>query len=304
MRRSHLRVVFFGTPDFAKNILEIMLPHFEIIALVTQGDKPFGRKQIIKYPKTKEFILESAPQIPIFQPKKISEITPHLKALKPDILLVVAFGRILPREITDEFYCVNIHGSLLPKYRGASPIHEMILKESEFLGVTLIKMNERLDSGDILGFSLIKNRHFDIEQSLEILSKMGAKLALKILKNLNAISPLKQSDADSSECKKLSKTDGIITFKNAKEIFLKSLAYKIYPQIMLESGLKLFGVTINELDSTNNSGEILSIEKSCVIIGCESGSIAVESLQKIGKNKVSALDFINGMRLKKGDILR
>lgn len=299
-----MRIVFFGTPDFAKNILEILLPHFEIIALVTQEDKPFGRKQELKSPQTKAFVLENNLQIPIFQPKKVSDIIETLHEMKPDILLVVAYGKILPKNIVDEFYCINIHGSILPKYRGASPINEMILKNDKFFGVTLIKMNEKLDSGEMLAFSIIENKYFDIAESLTLLSTMGGNLAIKVLNNLHSIQPLKQIEADSSICKKLTKNDGIITFNNAKDIFIKSLAYKIYPQIMLKSGIKLFDVAINELDSKNIGGEILAIRKDSVIIGCENGSILVKSLQKIGKNKISANDFINGMRLKKGDILQ
>lgn len=299
-----MRIVFFGTPDFAKNILEILLPHFEIIALVTQEDKPFGRKQELKSPQTKAFVLENNLQIPIFQPKKVSDIIETLHEMKPDILLVVAYGKILPKNIVDEFYCINIHGSILPKYRGASPINEMILKNDKFFGVTLIKMNEKLDSGEMLAFSIIENKYFDIAESLTLLSTMGGNLAIKVLNNLHSIQPLKQIEADSSICKKLTKNDGIITFNNAKDIFIKSLAYKIYPQITLKSGIKLFDVAINELDSKNIGGEILAIRKDSVIIGCENGSILVKSLQKIGKNKISANDFINGMRLKKGDILQ
>lgn len=299
-----MRIVFFGTPDFAKNILEILLPHFEIIALVTQEDKPFGRKQELKSPQTKAFVLENNLQIPIFQPKKVSDIIETLHEMKPDILLVVAYGKILPKNIVDEFYCINIHGSILPKYRGASPINEMILKNDKFFGVTLIKMNEKLDSGEMLAFSIIENKYFDIAESLTLLSTMGGNLAIKVLNNLHSIQPLKQIEADSSICKKLTKNDGIITFNNAKDIFIKSLAYKIYPQITLKSGIKLFNVAINELDSKNIGGEILAIRKDSVIIGCENGSILVKSLQKIGKNKISANDFINGMRLKKGDILQ
>lgn len=299
-----MRIVFFGTPDFAKNILEILLPHFEIIALVTQEDKPFGRKQELKSPQTKAFVLENNLQIPIFQPKKVSDIIETLHEMKPDILLVVAYGKILPKNIVDEFYCINIHGSILPKYRGASPINEMILKNDKFFGVTLIKMNEKLDSGEMLAFSIIENKYFDIAESITLLSTMGGNLAIKVLNNLHSIQPLKQIEADSSICKKLTKNDGIITFNNAKDIFIKSLAYKIYPQITLKSGIKLFDVAINELDSKNIGGEILAVRKDSVIIGCENGSILVKSLQKIGKNKISANDFINGMRLKKGDILQ
>ncbi len=301
-----LKIAFFGTPLFAKNILESLVanPAFEIVALVTQEDKPFGRKKELKAPETKAFLHAHNPQIPILQPQKLSDILGDLRTLQPDIVLVVAYGKILPKAIIDEFYCINIHGSILPKYRGASPINAMILNAEKFLGVTAIKMSEGLDSGDMLGFSFVKNGGENMSESIALLSQMGANLSAKILTRLNAIAPLTQIGADSSHCHKLTKQDGIVRLTNAKEIFLKSLAYELYPQIALKSGLKLFGVKINETDSHHNAGEILEIRKNAVVVGCECGSIIIESLQAVGKNKVSAVDYLNGARLKVGDILR
>lgn len=303
---QRIKIAFFGTPLFAKNILESFVanPTFEIVALITQKDKPFGRKQMLKMPETKAFALERNLKIPIFQPQKVSDILGDLRALKPDIALVVAFGKMLPKSIIDEFCCINIHASILPKFRGASPINAMILSDEKFLGVTLIKMDEGLDSGDILGFSYVKNLCFDAQKAGEILSQMGAKLAIKILPNLAKIAPLKQIGAESSKCGKIAKEDGIIAFKDAKALFLKSLAYKIYPQIALENGTKLFDIALNEVDSTNECGEILAVEKDCIIVGCARGSVKIGALQKVGKNKVSAVDYLNGARLKVGAILR
>lgn len=303
---QRLKIAFFGTPLFAKNILESLVanPTFEIVALITQKDKPFGRKQMLKMPETKAFAIENNLKIPIFQPQKISDILGDLHALKPDILLVVAFGKMLPKSVIDEFYCINIHASILPKFRGASPINAMILSDEKFLGVTAIKMSEGLDSGDILAFSYVKNLRFDAKKAGAILSQMGANLAIKILTRLDLIAPLKQIGAESSKCGKIAKEDGIIAFKDAKAIFLKSLAYKIYPQIALENGLKLFDIALNEADSTNECGEILAVEKDCIIVGCARGSVKIGVLQKVGKNKVSAVDYLNGARLKVGAILR
>lgn len=306
LAKNPLRIAFFGTPLFAKNILESLVanPNFEVIALITQEDKPFGRKRELKAPETKAFLRAHNPQIPIFQPQKVSEIFSELRALKPDIALVVAYGRILSKIIIDEFYCINIHASVLPKYRGASPISAMILGAEEFLGVTVIKMSEGLDSGDILGVSAIKNRGENMSEAIALLSQMGANLAIKVLARLDFIAPLAQISTDCSYCHKLTKRDGIVDFADARAIFLKSLAYQIYPQIATECGLKLFGVTINEAESSNRAGEILEVRENAVVVGCERGSIIVESLQAVGKNKVSAVDYLNGARLGVGEILR
>lgn len=306
LAKKPLRIAFFGTPLFAKNILESFVanPNCEIIALITQEDKPFGRKRELKAPETKVFLRTHNPQIPIFQPQKVGEILDDLRALKPNIAIVVAYGRILPKIIIDEFCCINIHASILPKYRGASPISAMILSAEEFLGVSVIKMSEKLDSGDILGVSAIKNRGENMSEAIALLSQMGANLAIKVLARLDFIAPLAQISADASYCHKLTKRDGIVRFSDARAIFLKSLAYQLYPQIATERGLKLFGVTINEAESSNRAGEILEVRENAVVVGCERGSIIVESLQAVGKNKVRAVDYLNGARLGVGEILR
>lgn len=299
-----MRIIFFGTPLFAKNILEEVHKHFEIAALITQEDKPFGRKKELKAPECKEFILKNNLKIPIFQPKKSSEIIEQIKSLKPDIILVAAYGKILAKEITNNFYCINIHGSILPKYRGASPLHSMILANDKYFGISIIKMNEMLDSGEILSLSYIKNNGFNIDETIQILSYIGANLVIKTLKNLNKIAPLKQLEADCSYCKKINKADGLIDFSNAKEIYQKYLAYKIWPQIYTKDGTKLFNISLNEANSLNKIGEILEISKDYVTIACGIGSIRVESIQAVGKTKVRASEYINGKRLLKGDIFK
>lgn len=297
-----MNIIFFGTPLFAKNILEVLIKHFSILALVTQEDKPFGRKRELKASECKEFILKTNPSIPILQPKKTKEILEDLHNLKPDIIIVVAYGKILAREIVEQFYCINIHGSILPQYRGASPLHSMILANHRLIGLSLIKMNERLDSGEILALSYMENKGFDIEEMVERLSLLGANLTIKTLNNLNNIAPLKQLEADCSYCTKISKIDGLIEFIDAKEIAQKYLAYKLWPQIYTKDGTKLFNITLNEADSTNKMGEILEISKEYVVIGCLRGSIRVESIQAMGKVRLKASEYLNGRRLLKGDI--
>lgn len=299
-----MRIIFFGTPLFAKNILEEVHKHFEIAALITQEDKPFGRKKELKAPECKEFILKNNLKIPIFQPKKLSEIIEQIKSLKPDIILVVAYGKILAKEITNNFYCINIHGSILPKYRGASPLHSMILANDKYFGISIIKMNERLDSGEILSLSYVKNNGFNIDETIQNLSHIGANLVIKTLKNLTKIAPLKQLEADCSYCKKINKTDGLIDFSNAKEIYQKYLAYKTWPQIYTIDGTKLFDISLNEANSLNKIGEILEISKDYITIACGVGSIKVRAIQAVGKTKMQASEYINGKRLLKGDIFK
>lgn len=320
-----MKIAFFGTSIFAKNILEKLIEKFEIVALITQEDKPFGRKKILKTPETKEFILKhnaaisnldsklnadfrldsklklNAREIPIFQPKNLVGFSEILRDLEPDFILVVSYGKILPKEIINNFYCINIHGSILPRFRGASPIQHMILNGDRILGISIIKMTSRLDDGDILGISAIENNDFNFTRAVEILSTMSAKLFIKIMQH--KIAPLAQNSADSSYCFKINRNDGIIDFMNAEIIARKALAYCEFPQIALASGTKLFGITLNEASSNNKAGEILEINNDYAIIGCLKGSLKIESIQASGKSRIKARDYLNGRRLKCKEIL-
>ncbi|RAX54070.1 methionyl-tRNA formyltransferase [Helicobacter sp. 16-1353] len=299
-----MNILFFGTPLFARIILESLIndDYFKIIGLVTQIDKPFGRKMELKAPQTKEFLQSIKSNIPIYQPKNLNDLR-FIYDLKPDIILVVAYGKIIPKEIINNFYCINIHGSILPKSRGASPIQDMILKNQNLIGTSIIKMSENLDSGDILGIRYMINKQLDIEYTTKILAQNSAKLIIKILKILDSIKPLPQIHVDSSYCKKIEKIDGLVMFDNANKIYLKYLAYKIWPNIYLKNGTKLFDIKINDIDSKNKEGEILAINKDSIIIGCKKGSLSIKILQDVGKNKVDSVSYLRGKRLKIGSLL-
>lgn len=299
-----MKILFFGTPLFAKNILEYLInnSNFEIIGLTTQEDKPFGRKRELKFPETKEFLLNIKSQIPIFQPNNFKNYD-FIKRLNPDVILVVAYGKILPSEIINNFYCINIHASILPKSRGASPIQDMILKNQKLIGISIIRMSERLDDGNILGLRFINNANLDIEEMSNILSSISADFVIKVLNKIDEISPITQIEVDKTYCKKILKSDGMISFNNANEIYLKYLAYKVWPNIFLENGTKLFDISLNDESSRNKSGEIIEIQSDCIIIGCKIGSLKIKTIQSSGKNKVSAPSYLKGKRLNLGDIL-
>lgn len=299
-----MNILFFGTPLFAKNILENLLndKYFNIIGLVTQIDKPFGRKKELKAPQTKEFLESIKSDIPIFQHINLND-TKFIYDLNPDIILVVAYGNLIPKDIIDNFNCINIHASILPKSRGASPIQDMILRNDRFFGISIMKMSHKLDDGDILGIRYTENPRLDIDEATSLLSIISSAFIIKILKEIDYITPLPQFHVDSSYCKKIKKTDGEIDFINAFEIYLKYLAYKSWPNIFLKNGTKLFSIDINELDSTNKKGEILKINKDSIIIGCLKGSLIVKELQDTGKNKVNASVYLLGKRLKVGNVL-
>ena len=229
------RILFMGTPDYATTIFsELLQSNYEIIGLFTQPDKPVGRKQILTAPHIKQYCLDLNLNIPIFQPLKLrgnEEATTQIKNLNPDFIIVAAYGQILPKEILDIAPCINLHASLLPKYRGASPIQESLLNDDSYTGVTSMLMEEGLDSGDILAFQYLKvTPTMEVSAAFEELSQIAAKLTITTLDNFENIKPLKQNEAEVSFCKKIKKEDGLVDFLDAKRLILK---YKEKRQIII-----------------------------------------------------------------------
>ena len=268
------RVLFMGTPDYATTIFEKLLESsYEVIGLFTQPDKPVGRKQLITPPHIKQFCLDKNLDIPIFQPEKLKnneKVKKQIEDLKPDFIVVAAYGQILPKQILDIAPCINLHASLLPKYRGASPIQESLLNDDDFTGVTSMLMEEGLDSGDILGLQYLKiNPSMDVVEAFNKLSQIAAKLTITTLDNFEKINPKKQNDNEVSYCKKIKKEHGEVNFKNAKKLHLKFKAYSFWPGVFLTSGLKLKDITLVEENSQNKKGEILDINKNSPPKGLE-----------------------------------
>ncbi|QEZ89637.1 methionyl-tRNA formyltransferase [Aliarcobacter cibarius] len=302
------KVLFMGTPSYATEIFkELLASSYEVVGIFTQEDKPVGRKQILTPPHIKQYCIDNKIDIPIFQPKKLKDnlvayIT--VKELEPDFIIVAAYGQILPKEILSIAPCINLHASILPNYRGASPIQEGLLNDDNYLGVTSMFMEEGLDCGDILGFSYLKNeKDLLVDSAFSKLSDIAAKLTIITLDNFENIKPLKQNNSVASFCKKIKKEDGKIDFKSAKKLFLKYKAYSFWPGIFLESELKIKDIELLENISENKSGQILAIEKDYIIVGCQKGSLKIKTIQAPSKNAISAVDYLRGQRLEVGNIL-
>ncbi len=303
------RILFMGTPDYATTIFkELISNNYEIVGLFTQPDKPVGRKQALTPPHIKQFCIDKDFNIPILQPLKLrsnEEAKKKIEDLKPDFIVVAAYGQILPKEILDIAPCINLHASLLPKYRGASPIQEALLNDDTYTGVTSMLMGEGLDSGDILAFQYLKiTPSMEVSEAFEKLSIIAAKLTITTLENFENIKPLKQNELEVSFCKKIKKEDGLIDFNNAKKLYLKYKAYSYWPGIFLESELKLKDIELVEENSQNNMGEILDIEKDFIVIACKKGSIKVKTLQAPSKKAINSSDYIKGQRLVLSDIIK
>ncbi|RBQ31250.1 methionyl-tRNA formyltransferase [Arcobacter sp. FW59] len=297
-----------GTPEYATTILkELLDSSYEVVGLFTQPDKPVGRKQLLTPPHIKQFCIENSINIPIFQPNKLKDNLAAyiaIKELNPDFIVVAAYGQILPKEILNLAPCINLHASLLPKYRGASPIQESLLNDDYFTGVTSMLMEEGLDSGDILALQYLKiTPTMEVTEAFDKLSLIAAKLTITTLDNFEKIKPIKQNESEVSFCRKIKKDDGLVDFSNAKKLFFKYKAYSFWPGIFLESELKLKDIELIEENSQNQSGKILEISKDFIVIACINGSLKIKTLQAPSKKAICSADFVRGQRLEIGDIL-
>ncbi len=302
------KVIFMGTPDYAGVILEELLgdSDIDVCAVFTQPDKPVGRKQILTPPYVKKILLEKKNNIKIYQPNSLKDksIINIINKLTPDFIIVAAYGQILPKDILQIAPCINLHASLLPNYRGASPIQATLLNDDEITGITAMLMNEGLDTGDILAYSVVKiDKDMIVGELFERLSLSAAKLCITTLKEFEKIKPLEQFGALKSYSKKIKKSDGEISFDNAKDIYKKYKAYTPWPGIYLKNGLKIKKMSLLENVGTFKEGEILEINDSDVTIGCKIGTIVLHRIQPPSKRDMSAKEYITGKRLKIGDRL-
>ena len=302
-----MKIVFMGTPDYATQILKGLLEaNFEIQAVFTQPDKPVGRKQILTPPSVKQFLLDENLQIPIFQPNSLKEagIKEQICAFKPDFIVVAAYGQILPSDILSIAPCINLHASILPKYRGASPIQSAILCGEKFSGVTAMKMGIGLDDGEMLGFSFLDIRDLKSSEIFDQMAKIASNLIVKILKNYENLAPISQIHSLSTKCSKIKKEFGLIKFSDdIDEILRKFRAFDFWPNIFLDDGTKLLEVAkfSDKIHSKSEFGKIVAINKNSFVIAVRNGELEIFKIQEVGKKPLNANDFINGKRLKIDD---
>lgn len=297
-----------GTPDFALPSLISLIEDqdFEVIAVVTQEDKKIGRKQEIIPPPVKQLALKN--NLPVFQPRKIRgnmEFINLIKELKPDIFVVVAYGQILPGALLEipKYGAVNVHASLLPKYRGASPIEASILNGDNETGVTIMKMTPELDAGDILDIAKLTIDPADNAETLTAkLSILGGKILPYVLKDLteNAVHPIPQNESKASFCHKIQKNDGMVDLHSltAQEILNRVRAYTPWPSTYLvieEKRLKLIEISIDQ-GSPLKPGEVKDIGKTGVAIGTKQGAIIPGKIQLEGKKTMTIQEFLAGNR--------
>jgi methionyl-tRNA formyltransferase len=319
-----MRVVFMGTDSFSLPSLKAVIESgVDLLCVVTQPDQPKGRGLKLTPPPVKEFALEH--NISIYQPEKVrdKEFVEKIKnEFRPDLIVVVAFGQILPKVILDipKYGCINIHPSLLPKYRGAAPIQRAIINGEEETGVTLMFVDEGEDTGDIIHQERVKIDIYDTSLSLfDKLANVGAKMLSKILVN-NDGTPIEtldlprypQDNLQATHAPKLAKEDGLINWnKSALEIhnlIRGTIPWPgAYTNIILndsETAIKIWDSRLSsESDHTKaDSGTIVGITSdSGIIVTTNDINLIINTIQPPNKPKMKAKDFMNGYRLKVGD---
>ncbi|MCR4584899.1 MAG: methionyl-tRNA formyltransferase [Lachnospiraceae bacterium] len=308
-----MKLVYMGTPDYAVPPLKALYDAgHEISAVVTQPDKPVGRGRKIQECPVK--VLAKELGLPVFQPERIkrAEAVEELKKYEADIFVVAAFGQILSREILmmPRFGCVNIHASLLPRYRGASPIQSAVLNGDEESGVTIMQMDEGIDTGDILFQRSIKLSEDETGGSLfDRLSTLGAELITEALPAIERgdISPLRQDEEAATHTKMINKEEGRISFmRDAKAVERQIRAMNPWPSAFTFLGgkqLKIWAAKAETDKSHAVPGTVLFTEKDSFTVACGSGTLKILELQLEGKKRMGAGDFLRGLSLNPGDRL-
>ena len=308
-----MKIVFMGTPDFAVGALEALIEAgHEVVAVVTQPDKPKGRGKEMQMTPVKACAVEH--NIEVFQPVKIKtpEAVEVLKGYGADLFVVAAFGQILSKEILDmpKYGCVNIHASLLPKYRGAAPIQWAILDGEKETGVTIMQMNEGLDTGDMLTKVIVPIEDTDTGESLfDKLAEAGAKLLVETIPQMEAgtLQPEAQDDAKSTYAKMIKKEMGHIDWKK-EAIVLERLVRGMnsWPSAytyLNGKTLKVWEASVEESASKAAVGEVVEVTKDSIKVQTAKDLLVLKQIQLEGKKRMDVAAFLLGYKVEAGAIL-
>lgn len=307
-----MKIIFMGTPDFSVPTLDaIKKDGNEIVLVVTQPDKKKGRKGILTPPPVKEWAVKN--NISIFQPVKLREKQniEELEKYEADVIVVAAFGQILPKEVLDmpKYGCINVHASLLPKYRGASPIQWAILNGDDETGVTTMQMGVGLDDGDILLQKKVPISSEDTGGSLfDKLSKVGADLLIETLHRIekNDIVRIPQDGEKATHVGLIKKDFGILSFDEENKYILNKIrALNPWPSAFTFYKDKMVKIWKAKSVSFNNKGyeygDLVVENKDELLVVTRNGAISILELQEEGKKRIKAADFLRGHKIEKGD---
>lgn len=297
------RIIFMGTPDFSTKVLEMLIAKEDVIAVVTQPDRPVGRKRVMTPPPVKEVALQNG--IEVYQPEKISqsEDLQTLIDLKPDLIVTAAFGQILPKALLDapRLGAINVHASLLPKYRGGAPIHQAIIDGEKETGVTIMYMAPKLDAGDIISQQAIDiEANDDVGSMHDKLSFLGADLLAKTLPDIinGTNERIEQNEEEATFASNISREDERIDWsKSAQDIYNHIRGLSPWPVAYTkldDKNMKLYQAHIVE-GKEGKPGEIIETTKKAIIVGTgSSDAIALPDIQLSGKKRMPTANFLSG----------
>lgn len=304
---NNLKIVYMGTPDFSVGPLnELIKNKYNVLAVVTQPDKEVGRKKEIKFSPVKEYALSN--NIKVLQPEKIRNDYKEIINLNPDIIITCAYGQIIPKELLEypKYKCINIHASLLPKLRGGAPIHKAIIDGYDKTGITIMYMDEKMDSGDIIYQEEIKIEDSDNVGTLfDKLSVLGSKMIIKILPDIISgnINPIGQNENDVTYAYNISREEEKLDFnKTSREVFNHIRGLNPWPisySILDDKKVKIYESKIGNSKKKGSNGEIINIYKDSIGVKTKDGEILIYELQFEGKKKVLTKDYLNGLQDKR-----
>lgn len=310
-----MRILFMGTPDFARSILEKLHKDGEnIVAVVTQPDKPQGRKMILTPPPVKQYAMENG--LPVYQPVTLKDgaFAEELSQIDPDLIIVAAYGKILPTYVLDypKYGCINAHASILPRWRGAAPIQRAIMAGDRLSGVTAMYMAQGLDTGDmILTVRVPITDEDDFGTLHDKLAVAGGEAMTKTIEALRAGTVVReaQNDADATYAAKIENPDCVIDFtKSVTDVYNQVRGLSPVPLALtwMPDGkrLKIVAARKEICSVTAAPGTVVAIEGGTLDIACADGILHVTHLQPEGKGRMAAADFLRGRKLSAGDVLR
>ena len=304
-----MRIVFMGTPDFASASLKKLIDErFNVVGVFTQPDKPKGRGMELCASPVKELALENG--LPVFQPVKMRDGTAlaQIKALEPDILVVVAYGRILPDDIlaVPKYGAINVHGSLLPKYRGAAPIQWAVLNGDKITGVTTMYLASEMDTGDIIYTTETEIGEYETSGELfDRLKDMGAELLVKTLRDIDA-GTAPRAPQDHSKASYVTMLDKSICpidwNKTPREVLKHIYGLRPWPVATMElegKTVRVFAAKYTDGKTEKVPGAVVSTDKGGLEIACADGeTLLITELQAPGKKRMGAEDYLRGHQIK------
>ncbi|HCU8441197.1 TPA: methionyl-tRNA formyltransferase [Staphylococcus aureus] len=298
------KIIFMGTPDFSTTVLEMLIAEYDVIAVVTQPDRPVGRKRVMTPPPVKKVAMKH--DLPVYQPEKLSgsEELEQLLQLDVDLIVTAAFGQLLPESLLalPKLGAINVHASLLPKYRGGAPIHQAIIDGEQETGITIMYMVKKLDAGNIISQQAIKIEENDNVGTMhDKLSVLGADLLKETLPSIivGTNESVPQDDTQATFASNIRREDERISWnKPGRQVFNQIRGLSPWPvayTTMDDTNLKIYDAELVETNKINEPGTIIETTKKAIIVATnDNEAVAIKDMQLAGKKRMLAANYLSG----------